>query len=328
MWGQLVQLAQSIRRPSAVSPENQIEEPVANDGPDEEEQAASVPKEKEPTIIASQTKKNTILVVALAICIGVLVGVLASKPWQSGDDQKVANITVPWPHEKSDIEPDPRVSYGSLENGLRYVVMQNAEPPNQLALRMHINVGSYHEEEDQLGLAHFLEHMAFNGLRNFDADELIPVMQRLGIAFGAHANAATSFDETFYEYDLPNSTDVEALNLVFTVMRDYADGMLLEKEEIDKERGVILSEMNIGDSIDWRLTKKLYSFLLPGHLLPLRWVIGDADVISTAPRQRFVDFYEKYYTPDRITFIAVGDADPDEIENRIKESFMSMPAKE
>ena len=89
MWGQLVQLAQSIRRPSAVSPENQIEEQVANDGPDEEEQAASVPNAKEPTrTIASQTKKNTILVVALAICIGVLVGVLAAKPWQSGDDQK------------------------------------------------------------------------------------------------------------------------------------------------------------------------------------------------------------------------------------------------
>ena len=107
--------------------------------------------------------------------------------------------------------------------------------------------GSYQEEDDQLGLAHFLEHLAFNGLRNFDADELIPQMQRLGISFGAHANAATYFDETWYELDLPNSTDERTLDLGFTVLRDFADGMLLQEEEIEKERGTCCGMLSSDD---------------------------------------------------------------------------------
>lgn len=301
------------------------------------------PKSRREQITA--TKKNILLALIILVCIvvvSVLAGVLAARPWQAsnqpqqtntgpegvdvypGINEENSSLAAPWPHANSDIQPDPRVTYGSLKNGLRYMIMENAEPPNQLMLRMHVNAGSYQEEEDQLGLAHFLEHMAFNGLRSFDADELIPEMQRLGIAFGAHANAATYFDETYYELDLPNSTDEKALNLGFTVMRDFADGILLEEEEIEKERGVILSELTSSDSVSYRLTKKLWSWLLPGHRLPLRWPGGSPDVISTVPRQRFVDFYEENYTPERITIIACGDADPEEMERRIIEAYGSM----
>ena len=149
-------------------------------------------------------------------------------------------------------------------------------------------------------------------------------MQRHGIGFGAHLNAATTFDQTYYMLDLPNATNKEALDLVFNVMRDWGDGILLDEEEIEKERGVILSEMTARDSVDFRLTKQLWEFLLPGHILPSRWPIGEEDVIKTAPRQRFVDFYNQYYTPERMTVVAVGDANPEEIEQRIMATFKDM----
>jgi zinc protease len=303
---------------------------------DVEKQAQTVadaPKELKKT--HTKVNKRKFLVASTFIaCVCVLVGLLVARPWQTSNNNHTQEQTTtegtnsklaePWPHETSDIAPDPRVTYGTLENGLRYMIMNNSEPPNQLMLRMHVNAGSYHEEEDQLGLAHFLEHMAFNGLRSFDADELIPVMQRLGIAFGAHANAATYFDETYYELNLPNATDDEALETSFAVMRDWADGMLLEEDEIEKERGVVLSELTMRDSVSYRLTKLLWSFLLPGHRLPSRWPGGEPDVIANVPRQRFLDFYEKYYRPERITIIACGDVDPREMELRITEAYESM----
>lgn len=301
--------------------------------PDEEQAVVVTPKVEETAGSKnSGCRKKILLGCFLLVCAGTLVGVLATKPWQSNDETQQGSsdtnkaVAAPWPHENSDLQPDPRVTYGSLDNGLRYMVMENSEPPNQLMVRMHVDAGSYQEEEDQLGLAHFLEHMAFNGLKNFDADELIPKMQRLGIAFGAHANAATYFDETYYELDVPDANDEKAMDLVFNVMRDYADGMLLEEEEIEKERGVILSELTVRDSVSYRLTQQLWKFLLPGHRLPLRWPGGDPDVISVVPHQRFVDFYEQYYTPERITVIVCGDADPKEMQQKIKATYETMTA--
>ena len=135
--------------------------------------------------------------------------------------------------EGSDLKPDPKAVFGSLDNGFNYIVYPNAEPPGQFSVRLHIAAGSLMENDNQRGLAHFLEHMVFNGSKNFTPDELIPKMQRLGIAFGAHANAYTSFYETVYMLDLPN-LDKETVDLTFTVMRDFADGALLLKDEIDK----------------------------------------------------------------------------------------------
>ena len=191
-------------------------------------------------------KKTTIAMLAIIACVGAIVGLsvgltrASDSQAPSSTDTSTTSTTVLWPHESSDIEADPRVTYGVLDNGLRYAILPNSEPPNKLMLRMHVNAGSYQEEDDQRGLAHFLEvstycrlvmigciisfvlgmsivmhiilthnsyknkckcthpqHMAFNGLESFpDANDLIPQMQRLGIAFGAHANAYTSFDET------------------------------------------------------------------------------------------------------------------------------------
>ena len=228
-----------------------------------------------------------------------------------------------WPQEQSDIPADPKAVFGKLPNGMRYIIYPNAEPPGRISLRLHIAAGSLMEAEDQRGLAHFLEHMVFNGSKNFTPEELIPRMQRLGIAFGAHVNAYTSFDETVYMLDLPDISQ-EMLDLGFTVMRDFGDGAKLDPAEIDKERGVILSEKTSRDSVAYRLMEQQFEELLPDSLVTKRFPIGTEEVISEAPRERFVDFYTRYYTPERMTFIVVGDVDPATVETRIRESFGSM----
>ncbi len=229
-----------------------------------------------------------------------------------------------WPQDISDIKPDTSVIYGKLENGMKYIIMPNKQPPGRVSMRLHIAAGSLMEREDQRGVAHFLEHMVFNGSKHFpDSSKLIPKMQRLGIAFGAHANAYTSFDETVYMMDLPNNHE-DTLKLGFDVMRDFADGAFLRKEEIDKERGVILSEKTTRDSVGLRLMKKQFNALMPEGRIAKRFPIGLDKVIKSAPRKVFTDFYHQYYTPDRITFILVGDLDPKEAEKRIQENFKTM----
>lgn len=230
----------------------------------------------------------------------------------------------PWAQDGSDIKSDPKVVYGSLPNGMRFLLLPNKQPPGRVSMRLHIAAGSLMERDDQRGVAHFLEHMVFNGSKNFpDASQLIPKMQRLGIAFGAHANAYTSFDETVYMLDLPNNKD-DTLKLGFDVMRDFGDGAFLRNEEIDKERGVILSEKTSRDSVQMRLMEKQFDALLPDALLSKRFPIGTEEIIKSAPRKAFTDFYSQYYTPSRMTFVYVGDFDPAEAEKRIIATFGSM----
>jgi zinc protease len=229
----------------------------------------------------------------------------------------------PWPQASSDIAPDSGATFGTLENGMRYIIYPNAEPPKRVSLRLHIAAGSLMEADDQQGLAHFLEHMVFNGSKNYTAAELIPRMQRLGISFGAHANAYTSFDETVYMLDLPDLSE-DTLKLGLTVMRDFGDGALLAPEEIDKERGVILSEKMSRDSVNTRLMEQQFAELLPDSLVSRRFPIGTEQVIKSAPRERFLDLYTRYYTPERMTFIVVGDIDPKGIQSKIEKTFASM----
>ena len=152
----------------------------------------------------------------------LLVSCLAFSPIALSKQNADSKTTL-WAQDKSDIKADSRVTFGQLANGMRYIVMANQEPPGRVSMRLHIAAGSLMEREDQRGVAHFLDHMVFNGSKNFpDASKLIPKMQRLGIAFGAHANAYPSFDETVYMLDLPNNEE-ETLKLGFDVMRDFGD---------------------------------------------------------------------------------------------------------
>jgi len=235
-----------------------------------------------------------------------------------------ATTSATWAQDSSDIPANPKVIYGKLPNGMKYILMPNKQPPGRVSMRLHIGAGSLMEREDQRGVAHFLEHMVFNGSKHFpDSSQLIPKMQRLGIAFGAHANAYTSFDETVYMLDLPNNHE-DTLKLGFNIMRDFADGAFLKKEEIDKERGVILSEKTSRDSVQFRLMHKQFKALLPEALIGNRFPIGLEKIITSAPRSAFTDFYHQYYTPSRITFIYVGDFDAKQAEKRIIENFQSM----
>ncbi|MFM7182824.1 MAG: M16 family metallopeptidase [Verrucomicrobiales bacterium] len=234
-----------------------------------------------------------------------------------------APAAPPFAHEKSDIPAHPDVLWGKLENGLRYAVMRHTEPPGRLSLRMHVHAGSLNEREEQRGLAHFLEHMAFNGSENFKPDELVAILQNLGIAFGADLNAFTSFDQTVYMLDLPKN-DNETIDKCFKVMRDWAAGMTLPAEEIEKERGVILAEKKSRDSVEMRLMEKQFDAILPQSLITKRFPIGTEEVISGAQRDLFVDFYTHYYTPDRQTIVVVGDFDAAAMVERVKSVFGSI----
>ncbi|MCB1228187.1 MAG: insulinase family protein [Verrucomicrobiales bacterium] len=211
-----------------------------------------------------------------------------------------------WPQNDSDLKPDPKAEFGALENGLRYVILPNSEPPGRASLRLYMDAGSLMEEDDQQGMAHFLEHMAFNGTRHFPSGEMVEYFQRLGMAFGADTNAHTSFNETVYKLELPK-VDAALLGDAVKLFRDYLDGMLLKAEEIDRERGIILSEKLSRDSIDYRTMVAGYQFALPDSLLPHRLPIGLEKTIQSMPRARFEDFYRKWYTPHRATVVAVGD---------------------
>jgi zinc protease len=248
-----------------------------------------------------------------------------SQPQPTEKTDTAATTATPkrWPQAASDIAPDTGATFGTLPNGMRYIIYPNAEPPKRVSLRLHIAAGSLMEADDQRGIAHFLEHMVFNGSKNYTAAELIPKMQRLGISFGAHANAYTSFDETVYMLDLPDLS-ADTMNLGFTVMRDFGDGALLTAEEIDRERGVILSEKVSRDSVSFRLMEQQFAEILPDSLVTDRFPIGTEEVIKSAPRERFLDLYTRFYTPERMTFIVVGDIDAKEMQAKIEATFSSM----
>jgi len=182
------------------------------------------------------------------------------------------------------------------------------------------------ESEDQRGLAHFLEHMAFNGTNNFPPGKMVEYFQRLGMGFGSHTNAHTTFHETVYKLELPSAEEA-ILDEGMKLLRDYADGMLLLQEEIDDERGIILSEKRSRDSVEWRTFVDQMKFIFPDHLLAERMPIGTEEVISGAQRDRFVDFYQKYYTANRMAVVVVGKVTVPEITKLIETHFASLEAK-
>lgn len=231
-----------------------------------------------------------------------------------------APITSQLPHETSDLPVDPTVKWGRLDNGIRYAVLPNHEPKGRASLRFVVRAGSLNESDDQRGLAHFLEHMAFNGSTHYAPGTLVEFFQRLGMSFGGDTNAFTSFDRTVYMLELPD-TKPDTVDRAVTLFADYAGGLLLLENEIDKERGIILSEKRARDSIEFRQFVGEFEFLLPDARFIQRIPIGTEEVIAKAPRQRFIDFYNTWYRPDLISIVAVGDFDPAAIEAAIREKF-------
>jgi len=211
-----------------------------------------------------------------------------------------------WEHERSDLTVDPRIHFGQLENGFRYAWAKNAEPRDRCYVRLHVDVGSLAEEESERGLAHFLEHMAFNGSRNFPAGTLIEWFQEHGMAFGADLNAHTSYSETVYKLDLPNS-DEATLREGLLVIQDWASGMLLEEAEIDAEKGVIDGEERERDSAGFRIMKRVLEEQFDGTLYPERITIGAKTARDAFTPESVRAFYAKWYRPENMTLIVVGD---------------------
>jgi zinc protease len=226
----------------------------------------------------------------------------------------------------SDLPIDSAVTWGRLDNGLHYALMPNHEPKGRASLRFAVAAGSLNESENQRGLAHFLEHMAFNGSTHFAPGTLVEYFQRLGMSFGGDTNASTGFDRTVYLLELPD-TKSETFDKALTLFADYAGGLLLQPAMINKERGIILSEKRARDSIEFRQFVGEFEFVLPDTLFPQRIPIGLENIIKTAQRDQFVDFYNAWYRPELITVVAVGDFDPAVVEPLIKKYLGPVTAR-
>jgi zinc protease len=229
-------------------------------------------------------------------------------------------LAADFAHQISDLPADPAIHWGKLDNGLRYALLRNAEPKGRISARLAIKAGSFHENENQRGLAHFLEHMAFNGSKHFPAANVVEFFQKLGMDFGGDTNASTGFDRTIYQLELPD-TKPATLRESLTFFADVAGGLLLDPKEINKERGIILSEKRARDSVGFRTFLAELDFLVPDTRLPQRIPIGTEEVINTAPRERFVEFYDAWYRPERMVLVLVGDFDPGAVEPLVRELF-------
>ncbi len=239
---------------------------------------------------------------------------------------RLLSAAIPFPQEGSDLKPDPAARFGVLPNGLRYVIYPNHEPKGRASLRLLVEAGSLNEKEDQRGLAHFLEHMAFNGSSHYPPGTLVEFFQRMGMSFGGDTNANTGFDRTVYLLELPDTKE-GTLAEGLRVFADDVGGLLLEPKQIEKERGIILSEKRARDSVGFRTFVAQFNFLLKGTLLPERIPIGETEVITKADRARFADFYNAWYRPDLASVIVVGDIDPAAIEKQIVTAFSGVTAR-
>ena len=221
---------------------------------------------------------------------------------------------------------NPALKIGKLSNGLTYYIQKNGKPEHRAELRLVVKAGSILEDEDQQGLAHFTEHMAFNGSKHFKKHELISYLQSIGIKFGADLNAYTSFDETVYILPIPieskpPGTGKSNLDTGLLVLEDWAQGLTMNDADIDAERHIILEEARLGKGAGDRMNRALYPELFNGSRYALRLPIGKEDIISNFSHEVIRRFYADWYRPDLMAVFVVGDIDPAQVEKKIKEHF-------
>ncbi|MBN2445518.1 MAG: insulinase family protein [Phycisphaerae bacterium] len=230
----------------------------------------------------------------------------------------LTTLTAPLAAEP--LPSDSRILTGTLDNGVKWMYRQHDNPPGKMSLMIHVDAGSLNEVDEQQGLAHFMEHMMFNGTEHFPPGELVPFFERIGMEFGADLNAFTGFDQTVYMLFIPD-TKTETIDESLMVLSDYAFRALLLEEEIDKERGVIMAELRSGMSPQQRMRDKLWPELFEGSRFAHRMPIGKEEVITGAPRSEFVEFYQTWYRPENVTVLLVGDRAPDDVIPLVKKWF-------
>jgi zinc protease len=218
------------------------------------------------------------------------------------------------------IPVDPDVTYGKLSNGLTYYIRKNTMPTKKVELRLAVNAGSVLENDKQQGLAHFMEHMGFNGSKHFPKNELVDFLQKSGVKFGADLNAYTGFDETVYILPVPVDNPV-MLEKGLTVLEDWAFNNLFDKNEIEKERGVILEEYRLGKGADERMRKVYAPRLFNGSKYADRLPIGKEEILKNFKHQDLISFYKNWYRPNNMAVVVVGDIEPIEVKKMIEKHF-------
>jgi zinc protease len=224
------------------------------------------------------------------------------------------------------IPTDTKVKIGTLPNGLRYYIRKNTRPEKRAELRLAVNAGSILENDNQRGYAHFVEHMGFNGSKNFAKNDLVKYLQSIGVRFGADLNAYTSFDETVYILPIPTDT-AKLVDQAFTILRDWADGLTFDAAEVVSERGVVREEWRLGKGASERMFQQMLPIALKGSRYADRLPIGTDTSIMAATRESLRAFYQDWYRPDLMAVVAVGDFDIADIEAKIKAKFTNMPRR-
>lgn len=227
--------------------------------------------------------------------------------------QKAINMTDTLP-------VDPNVIVGKLDNGFTYYIRKNKKPENRVELRLAVNAGSVLENKSQLGLAHFVEHMCFNGTKTFPGNKMVDYLQKYGIKFGGDLNAYTSFDETVYMLKIPTDNK-NLLDTGLQILEDWSHNLLLTDKEIDKERGIITEEWRLGLGANERMQKVYFPVIFKNSMYAERLPIGDVEVIKSFPYDTLRAYYKSWYRPDLMAVAVVGDIDVKAIEEQIKLRF-------
>ena len=256
--------------------------------------------------------KNHLRCFHFFLCTGLLLLALVSVGW-SQQQFKPADILV----------PDPAIKIGKLENGLVYYIREHKKPEKRCELRLAVKVGSVVEDDDQLGLAHFVEHMAFNGTKNYPKQEIINFLEKIGMKFGPEVNAGTSFDQTVYMLQLPTDS-LPVVDKGFQILKEWAQNVAFEATEIDKERGVIVEEWRLGRGAQMRILLQQLPFLLYNSQYAQRFVIGKKEILESFSHETLRRYYRDWYRPNLMAVVAVGDFNSKEIEAFIKEHFSGL----
>ena len=260
-----------------------------------------------------------------SVSLALVLSLLATSPAALAREGDKTARQAQWAFERSDIRPDPAFRFGRLANGMRYIVRRNATPAGTALVRMDVAVGSLDERKNERGYAHFVEHMAFNGSTRVAEGEMVRLLERHGLAFGADTNASTSFDRTLYKLDLPTARG-ELLDTALMLMRETASELTLAPEAVARERGVILSEMRDRNTWQLRDTVANTEFFYPKSLFAARFPIGVAKTLEAVTAPKLRAFYQREYVPAKTTLIVVGDFDPALVEQRIKAHFETWQA--
>src|SRR5450759_1076451 len=273
-----------------------------------------------PAIVGGQLRRTPmrvrtirfLLLAAALVCLTLPVG--AQRP--SANPQALA-LGDPMP-------VDAQVTRGQLPNGLRYYVRANKKPEKRAELRLVVKAGSILEDDDQQGLAHFVEHMAFNGTSHFPKHEIVSFLESLGMRFGADVNASTSFDETVFMLQVPTDTP-GTMDRSLLILEDWAHNVSFDPVEIDRERGVVMEEWRLRRGAGARMQERMFPILFKGSRYAERVPIGRTDVLQRFKPERLKQFYADWYRPDLMAVVAVGDFVQTDVEGLVKTHFGSLP---